>query len=146
MPQRSFRMSQYLQKPHNKESRQILRHAHQRSNNSPSDRQRRQPKFGCRPFQNDITGQLKQHITQKVQRQTSKILIARHFQVGRKTLDSRVGNYMSSVSVTNTMQKSTSAYHCYGPKMKAGTISTPREVISNPACASISSRRLHHRN
>lgn len=72
---------EYPQESHNKEPRKILRHAHQRRDNSPRNRQRRKPEPRCRPLKNDVAWQFEQHVADKIQRQASEVLVPGHAQI-----------------------------------------------------------------
>lgn len=106
-------LSRYSQESYNKKTCKVLCDTHQGRDNAPRNCQSaddrragsviishraqqgysRQPKFRRCTLKNDVARQFKQDITNEVKCQASKILVTGHFEVGRETLDTGIGDY-----------------------------------------------------
>jgi len=74
------------------EARQVVDDAHQGGHDTPEYRQRGKPEPGRGSLEDDVAGDLKDDISHKVERQAGEILVPRHVQVGRETLDPGVSH------------------------------------------------------
>jgi hypothetical protein len=83
----------HSQKADDEEARKILRNTHQGCDDTPGDRQRRQPKLWRGALENDVTGYFEEHVANEVKRETGQVLVSCHAKVGREALDSSVGHY-----------------------------------------------------